>query len=41
MTMEQRFIVQLALGSDPARELMNYASYLNGEQSPSIFIENP
>ena len=39
MTMEQRFIFQLALGSDPARELMNYASYLNGEQSPSIFIE--
>ena len=39
MTMEQRFIFQLALGSDPARELMNYASYLNGEQHPSIFVE--
>lgn len=39
MTMEQRFIFQLALGSDPARELMNYASYLNGERQPSIFIE--
>lgn len=39
MTMEQRFIFQLALGSDPARELMNYASYLNGEHRPSIFVE--
>ena len=39
MTMEQRIIFQLALGSDYVREMMNYAAWLNGEPNPSIFIE--
>ena len=39
VTMEQRIIFQLALGSDYVREMMNYAAWLNGESNPSIFIE--
>ena len=39
VTMEQRIIFQLALGSDYVREIMNYAAWLNGESNPSIFIE--